>query len=73
MIKEQELSKTAFVGELALNGELRRVKGILPITIKLREEGFEKIVLPLENQQEASIIEGIDVYGFKNLRKLLNF
>lgn len=73
VIKEENLSKTAFVGELALNGELRKVRGILPIVIKLKDEGFERIVLPVDNQQEASIISGIDVYGFRNLREIVDF
>lgn len=72
-IKEEDLSKTAFIGELALNGELRKVRGVLPIVIKLKEEGFEKVILPADNQQEASIISGIEIYGFENLRQIVDF
>lgn len=73
IIKDDNLSKTAFIGELALNAELRKVKGVVPIVIKLKEEGFEKIVLPIENQEEASIVDGIDVYGFENLMDIIRF
>lgn len=68
-----DLSDTAFIGELTLNGDLRRVKGVLPIAIKLREEGFKRLVLPLENQYEAAIVSGLDVYGFRNLKDIINF
>lgn len=73
MINKEELSKTAFIGELALNGELRKVRGVLPIVIKLKEEGFERVILPAQNQNEASIISGIDIYGFENLRQIVEF
>ncbi|MCX7760475.1 MAG: YifB family Mg chelatase-like AAA ATPase [Hydrogenothermaceae bacterium] len=73
IIKEEDLSDTAFIGEVALNGELRKIKGVLPIVIKLKEEGFKRVVLPIENQDEACIISGIDVYGFKNLKEIVDF
>ncbi|MEZ0323291.1 MAG: YifB family Mg chelatase-like AAA ATPase [Hydrogenothermaceae bacterium] len=73
IIKEEDLSNTGFIGEVALNGELRKVKGVLPIVIKLKEEGFKRVILPIENQDEACIISGIDVYGFKNLREIVDF
>ena len=52
------------VGELSLDGELRHVKGILPILISARDNGFKKIIIPAANANEASYIDGVDVYAF---------
>ncbi|WP_028951009.1 YifB family Mg chelatase-like AAA ATPase [Sulfurihydrogenibium subterraneum] len=73
LIDQSKLEKTAFIGELALNGDLRAVKGILPIAIKLKQEGFENFILPQENSKEAALVEGINVYGFKNLKEIVDF
>ncbi|MBN1444622.1 MAG: YifB family Mg chelatase-like AAA ATPase [Candidatus Omnitrophica bacterium] len=69
------LAEFSFVGELALDGTLRPVKGILPIAIKLSElkEGRKKLIIPAENALEASIIKGIEVYPVKNLRDCMAF
>ncbi len=60
-----------FVGELSLDGELRPIKGALPIAQKAKKEGFTEIFLPRENAEEASAISGITVYGAKNLMEVL--
>ncbi len=62
-----DTDKRLFVGELSLDGELRPVKGVLPITQKAKKMGFEEIFVPIENADEAGNIEGITVYGVKNL------
>jgi len=62
-----ETEKRVFVGELSLDGELRPIKGALPITQKAKSAGFSEIFLPLQNAPEASHIVGIKVYGAKNL------
>ncbi len=56
-----------FIGELSLDGNLRPIKGALPITQKAKRSGFKEIFLPLENADEASSIEGIKVYGSETL------
>jgi magnesium chelatase family protein len=56
------ISDALFVGELSLDGNLRPVQGILPIAHYAKESGFEKIFLPKENAEEASIIEGLNVF-----------
>jgi len=73
IINENDLKDTAFIGELALNGDLRGVKGVLPIAIKLKEAGFKRFIVPLENEEEAAIVNGLDVYGFANLKEILMF
>lgn len=58
----------SFVGELALNGAVRRVKGALSIAIEARRRGMRGVVVPVENAHEASVVDGIDVIPVKNLR-----
>lgn len=57
------------VGELSLDGELRHVRGILPILISARDNGYKKIIIPAANAAEASYIDGVDVYAFSSLRR----
>ncbi|MCM8756928.1 MAG: YifB family Mg chelatase-like AAA ATPase [Candidatus Omnitrophica bacterium] len=56
-----------FVGELALDGSLRPVKGILPMAIKAKEMGQTSLVLPWENAEEAALVQDISVFPVKNL------
>ncbi|MBZ0179503.1 MAG: YifB family Mg chelatase-like AAA ATPase [Melioribacteraceae bacterium] len=62
-----------FVGELSLDGSLRKIKGALPITVKAKEAGFKRLIIPAESSQEASIVEGIDVYPFGTLLDVVRF
>lgn len=59
-----------FIGELALDGMLRSVKGVLPITMKARDAGFKEIFLPKGNGREAALISGIDVYEAGSLTEI---
>lgn len=61
-----------FLGELALNGDLRPVSGVLPSIISARDKGFTKFVVPQGNEKEASFIHGVDVYAAKNLREVVD-
>ncbi|MCA9381285.1 ATP-binding protein, partial [Candidatus Dojkabacteria bacterium] len=61
-----------FIGELALDGRLRPVNGILPIADGVFKLGFKEIFLPEENAHEAKLIEGLTVYPVKTLRELVN-
>ncbi len=63
--------KKIFLGELSLDGKLRRVNGILPLTRKARDKNFKEIYVPEENAEEAALIEGIDVFGISNLNQIL--
>jgi len=67
------LERCLVAGELALTGEIRPVKGALPIAIEARERGKKAVVLPIANAAEAAIVEGIDVYGVANLREAYEF
>jgi magnesium chelatase family protein len=61
-----------FLGELSLNGELRPIKGALPLAQEAKRQGYKEIFLPIENASEAALIDGIDVYGAKTLLDVVN-
>ncbi len=70
---QERLKKIAIIGELALDGTLRPIKGILPIAIELKSMEIEAVILPSHNTAEAAVIEGINVYGAKNLKETISF
>lgn len=61
------------LGELSLNGDIRKVDGILPMLISARELGYKKIIIPYENFKEASYIDGMEIYALKNLKEVVDF
>ena len=61
------------MGELSLDGSLQPIKGILPIAIQAREEGFKGIILPKQNTREAAIVNNLDVYGVENIKEVIDF
>jgi len=67
-----DISRALFVGELALNGDLRPVNGILSIATMAEEKGFTNIYIPRENAQEAKLIKGLNVFPVDNLFELFN-
>lgn len=61
------LEKTVLLGELALDGRVRPVKGVLPAVLAAKREGWPAVVVPVENLAEASLIDGIEVWGARSL------
>ena len=72
-IKAEKVNQFIIMGELSLDGGLQAMKGALPIAIKAREEGFKGIILPFQNAREAAIVDGIEVYGVRNIREVIDF
>jgi len=72
-VKPDLLSRVCMVGELALSGAVRKVRGVLPITLMAREAGFKAIMVPTENAEEAAVVEGIKVFPVRNLREAADF
>jgi magnesium chelatase family protein len=72
-IPDGNLDKYIIMGELSLDGELRPIKGALPIAIMARECGFEGFILPAENAKEAAVVDKLKVFGAKNLREVVDF
>jgi magnesium chelatase family protein len=72
-ILTEKIEHYAVMGELALDGEIRPVKGCLPIAIKAKEDGFKGIILPSLNAAEAAVVEGIEVYSADNIKQVVEF
>ncbi len=64
------LEKTCFIGEVSLEGSLRRINGALSMALMAKAEGFKYLVVPEENLAEASLVEGIEVFGLRFLNEL---
>ena len=60
-----------FLGELSLNGDLRRVNGVLPMVISAYQKGIKTVFLPAENATEAAVVKGVEVFGVNSLCELL--
>ncbi|MFC1606940.1 YifB family Mg chelatase-like AAA ATPase [Candidatus Latescibacterota bacterium] len=67
------LKKYVLVGELSLDGAMRHVKGVLPITLAARDAGFEGIIIPVENAREAALVNSINVFPAENLSDVAAF
>jgi magnesium chelatase family protein len=63
----------AIIGELSLDGALRGVRGVLPIAVALRDEGFKALVVPGENAKEAALVDDLDVYALESLAQAAEF
>jgi len=63
--------KKLFVGELALDGSVRPVRGVLPIVKFAKEQNFLEVYVPLENAEEALLVDGISIFGILNLNELI--
>ncbi|WMN07687.1 YifB family Mg chelatase-like AAA ATPase [Marivirga arenosa] len=66
-----KLADFMIMGELALDGTLRPIKGVLPIAIEARKNGFKGFILPKENAAEAAIVNNLDVIGVENLKEAI--
>lgn len=67
------LESTIVIGELALNGNIETVKGILPICIEAKKLGIKKILLPKSNSKEAAIIKDLEIIPVSNLNEVINY
>lgn len=72
-IDKKSVEGTAFIGELALDGSLRPIKGALPIAFAMKEAGIKRLILPESNSKEAALVQGLEVYGFNNLKEIVSF
>lgn len=72
-VKAGKIEDYMMVGELSLDGSLKPVKGVLPIAIKAKESGFKGIILSKDNAREAAVVNGLEVYGVKNIIDVIRF
>ncbi len=68
-----KLDKYLMMGELSLDSGLQPIKGVLPIAICAREDGFKGLILPKQNAREAAVVSNLDVYGVDNLKQVIGF
>lgn len=68
-----KLKDFVIIGELGLDGKIKAVQGVLPILISAREQGYKNFIIPKENENEASFIDGIDVYALSTLAEVVSF
>jgi magnesium chelatase family protein len=69
----ERLETFVLMGELSLDGTLQPVKGVLPIALRAREEGFKGVIVPRKNEREAAVVGGLDVYGMDKLGDVVDF
>lgn len=69
-IEAEKLAESVFVGELSLDGAIRGVRGVLPITAEARDKGFKRIYVPKENAMEAAVVDGIEVLAVESLTEV---
>lgn len=68
-----DLRGDLIVGELAFNGDIRPVKGILPTALAAREWGVRRLIVPKANAREAAMVHGLEIYGVRTLREVADF
>lgn len=73
LVECDKLEKYMIIGELGLDGTIQPVKGVLPISIKARELGYEGIIVPEENAREAAVVNRLKVYGAHHLNDVVRF
>lgn len=66
-----DLSDSIFIGEVSLDGSLRRVNGVLAMAISARQNGVKNFFVPKENAAEGSVVEGINIYGVGNIEEVI--
>jgi magnesium chelatase family protein len=69
----ERLCEYVIMGELSLDGEIRPIKGALPIAIQARKEGFKGLLVPKQNAREAAMVNNINVYGVGHIKEVIDF
>lgn len=72
-LKSDFLESSIIMGELALDGTLRPVRGALLMAVRARDSGFARVIVPAENAEEAAVVEGVEIFGLNNLAEVLEF
>lgn len=66
----KRLEKTVMMGELSLDGQIRPIKGVLPVAVEAQKKGFKYLIVPKENGPEAAVVEGLEVFAFDHLNQV---
>lgn len=73
IIPQTYTEHTVLIGELGLDGQVQPVHGMLSLVNKGKEEGIRRCIVPIQNAQEAAIIQGIEIYGIRSLKETIAF
>lgn len=72
-IKKIDIKNTVFMGELSLDGKINKITGILPMCIEAKKLGIKTVIIPKENEKEASVVEGLTIIATESLEELIAF
>ena len=72
-VEKEVFSQSMIMGELGLDGKLRPIQGVLPLAILASKRGLKRFLLPVQNADEAAIVDGIEIYGLRDLRQTVDF
>ena len=72
-IKNRHLDEYGFIGELALSGEVRAARGVLPMVMEMKRVGLRAVIVPFDNVEEASVVDGIDVIPVRVLQEAVQY
>ncbi|WP_026475986.1 YifB family Mg chelatase-like AAA ATPase [Alkaliphilus transvaalensis] len=72
-VKEEGVSQVVILGELALDGSIHKVNGVLPMLLAMLEKGYKKVILPAGNIEEAKWVKGMDCLGVSSLKEVVDF
>ncbi len=72
-IKTNKIKNSIILGELSLNGDIKKINGVLAIAHHIKQKGFKKLFLPKENAKEAAFIDDIEIFPLENFREFIAF
>lgn len=72
-IKDVNLSDTLFLGELSLNGKVKKINGILPLCLEAAKAKIKRIIVPIDNSREASLVEDLEIIGVDTLEEVIKY
>lgn len=72
-IDNENLGSFAFLGELSLDGSVKGIRGVLPMCLSLKRNGFKKLVLSRDNADEAALVNDIEIYPVENIAEMVEF
>jgi len=73
LIVAPDIDKYVMMGELSLDGTINAIKGVLPMAIQARKEGFKGLIVPLANAREGAVVNNLEVYGVNNITEVIAF
>ena len=72
VIEQESIDSYGFLGELSLDGRIRAINGVFPLVLGLKNAGIKSVIVPMDNVEEASLANGIEVYGAEYLADVVN-